>query len=140
MKNSLQDCYHEAFGDFDPQGDDSFAAKFAICILAMDGRFDDLESLLTEGHPVGAVEGCPGWLIERRDSSISGHIVNYEEWPEGKCFRVYVDPGEFSILQPEVFLDAATFNDHVKKVVAFYLRKRETIPGELTRVRALIAL
>lgn len=139
MTNGVQDFYHEAFGDFDPQGDDAFAAKLSICILAIDGRFDDLADLLTEGHPVGAVEGCPGWLIERRDPDASGCVLSCKEWPEGKRYRIYVDPNEFSIAHSEVFLDVKTFNDYVKSIVVFY-SKKETNPCLLARVRTLIDL
>lgn len=136
----MQNLYYEVFGDFDPQGDNFFAAKFAVSILAMDGRFDDLANLLTDGHPVGALEGCPGWSIERRDSRASGPARGYEDWPDGKSYRAYVDPDEFSLGHPEVFLNASVFNDLVKRVVIYYSRNENSIPCPLIHVRALIAL
>lgn len=139
MRNRVGDCYQEAFGEFDPQGDHFFAAKLAVSVLAMEGRFDDLANLLTEGHAVGAVEGCPGWTIERRDSNVIKVVGGYDEWPKGKSYRAYVDPDEFSLAHPEVFLDAKVLNNYVEQVVIFYSRNEKSIPYSLLRVQALIA-
>lgn len=135
----MGDCFQEAFGEFDPQGDYFFAAKLAVSVLAMEGRFDDLANLLTEGHAIGAVEGCPGWIVERRDSNSLNDVGGNDEWPEGKNYRVYVDPDEFSLAHSEVFLDANVLNKYVEQVVLFYSRNEKSIPYSLLRVQALIA-
>lgn len=113
----MKNCYREAFGDFDPQGDEFAAIKIALSNLVGDGRFDDLENLLTDGHPVGAVEGCPGWILERRDSTTAGNVQGYVGWPDGKSYRAYVDPEELSLRYPEVYLEAEVFRDLAKRVV-----------------------
>lgn len=118
----MQDLYKEAFGDFDPQGDAFAAVKLALSALGSDGRFDELEKLLTDGHPIGAVEGCPGWVLERRDSGAAGSAPGYVGWPDGMSYRAYVDPHEFSLRYPEVFLDTAAFRGYANRV--FVVRSR----------------
>jgi hypothetical protein len=118
----MRDFYKEAFGDFDPQGDVFAAVKFALSALSSDSRFDELEKLLTDGHPIGAVEGCPGWVLERRDSGAAGSAPGYEGWPDGMSYRAYVDPNEFLLRYPEVFLDTAAFRSYANRV--FFVRSR----------------
>jgi hypothetical protein len=114
--------HKEAFGDFDPQCDAFAAVKLALSALASDSRLDELEKLLTDGHPIGAVEGCPGWVLERRDSGVAGSAPGYADWPDGMSYRAYVDPNEFSLRYPEVFLGTAAFRGYANRV--FVVRSR----------------
>lgn len=113
----MSDYYQQAFGRLDPHHDRDVAAKFALSVLVMDECFDDLADLLTDGHDIGALEGEPGWIIERRDSGPSGDMPGYASWPEGKNFRAYVDPLGFELAYPEGFLDTAVFRNYVRQLV-----------------------
>lgn len=138
----MQDYYQEAFGKFDPQNDEAASAKFALSVLAMDGRFSELLDLLTDGHEVGALEGSPGWIIERRDSGPSGDMPGYARWPIGKNFRAYVDPDEFALGYPETFMETKVFYDYVRRLLDVSMQHKQhsnPVPDELIRIRALIA-
>lgn len=111
------DCYRQAFGLLDPHHDRDVSAKFALSVLVMDECFDELADLITDGNDVGALEGEPGWIIERRDSGPSGQMPGYADWPDGKAFRAFVDPAAFALAYPEVFLDTATFRGYVRRLM-----------------------
>jgi hypothetical protein len=61
------DYFAKAFGGFDPSGDPDAALKFVLNAILMDNRLDELSSIVTDGHEIGALEGEPGWTLERRD-------------------------------------------------------------------------
>lgn len=117
----MTDYFQAAFGAFDPQHDQNAAAKFVLNILMMDDRLDELGDVLTDGHAIGALEGDPGWIVERRDSGPSGDMPGYENWPKGANFRFYVDPSEFELAHPEVFLGAREVCNYLCKILDAYL-------------------
>ena len=134
----MSDCYQEAFGVFDPWHDKDVAAKFSLDALLMDGRFDELGYLLADGHEIGAIEGAPGWVIERRDSGPSGNMPGYAEWPTGRSFRAYVDPTEFELGYPETYMETHTFHSYVLKILHAYILVGPHIPDYFSCAQALI--
>lgn len=135
----MSDYCQEAFGRFDPQDDSDAAVKFVLSILVMDSRFDELGDLLTDGHDLGALEGDPGWIVERRDSGPTGTMPGYASWPEGKTFRAFVDPSSFELGYPEVFVDASVFRGYVCQLMDACL---QADPGNVgaQRIRAMVQL
>ena len=132
--------FTDAFGYFDPQGDPRVAAKFAINCLLMDERFNELACLLTDGHETGAIEGEPGWIIERRDTGASSDMPGYADWPAWANFRVYVDENSFDLAHPELYLSTQEFHGYVRKAIDAYLVRNSsrismgnTIIEKLTR-------
>jgi len=81
-----------AFGAFNPQLDKDAAVKLALNVILMDERFRELSCVITDGHEIGAIEGEPGWIIERRDSGPSGEMPGYAHWPKNARFHARVDP------------------------------------------------
>jgi hypothetical protein len=97
------DYFDEAFGGFRPQIDPDAAVKFALNSLLMDERLSELSCLLTDGHEIGAVEGEPGWIIERRDSGPAGNIDAYAHWSQNAHFYAHVDAEAFQLAHPGFF-------------------------------------
>ncbi|MFT4173666.1 MAG: hypothetical protein QM639_13970 [Rhodocyclaceae bacterium] len=137
-REDMQNYYQQAFGEFDPQNDEFVAVKFALSVLVMDGRFGELADLLTDGHAIGALEGVPGWSLERRDSGPSSDMPGYADWPVGKSFRAYVNPNEFTLNRPEIFMDTEAFHSYVRKILAASTPSNCPLPDELMRIRSLI--
>lgn len=113
--------FKEAFGGFAPHLDEDAAVKFALNVILMDHRLDELTKLLTDGDEIGGVEGVPGWIIERRDSGSSGELAYYSSWPPGVSFRAYVDPGEYELANPEFFMDESIFHQYVESGLKAYI-------------------
>jgi hypothetical protein len=97
------DYFAQAFGGFDPSRDPDAALKFVLNAIMMHDRLDGLSSILTDGHEIGALEGEPGWTLERRDSGLAGESSAYRNWPPGARFRAYVDPNQFHLGHSEAF-------------------------------------
>ena len=82
------DYLQQAFGSLNSQVDQDAAVKFALNAILMDVRMQELSCLLIDGHDIGAVEGEPGWIIERRDTGPAGELPYYSEWPINARFHV----------------------------------------------------
>jgi hypothetical protein len=80
------------------------ALEFAIKEICGGGRFDDLARLIGDDEIV-ALEGDPGWSLERRGPQ--------DSWPAGAEFRAFVDPEEFQLPEPENFYSRTEFADRV---------------------------
>lgn len=113
----------EAFGGLSPQVDEKAAVKFALSIILMDDRLSELSQLLIDGHELGAVEGDPGWIIERRDSGPSGEHSFYANWPKNSNFHVHVEPKGYELAHPDMFMGAQEFHRYVCKAVEVYIAK-----------------
>ena len=120
------DYFQEAFGGFNPQVDLDAAVKFALSIILMDERLSELSCLLTDGHKIGGVSGEPGWIIERRDTGSSGDHSFYADWPKNAHFHVHVEPSEFELAHPDIFMEVGTFHSYVRKAVESYLAKNNS--------------
>ncbi|QYF95822.1 hypothetical protein KY495_12070 [Massilia sp. PAMC28688] len=133
------DYFKGAFGDFSPHADPVVAAKFVINAVFMDERFDELASLLTDGHDIGGIEGEPGWTIERRDTAMPADEPYYQQWPEGAVFRVFVDPDSFELGQPEVYLERQNFHRLVRKAVSAMVTKNPSSASKTDQVSATLS-
>lgn len=109
--------------DFDPQGDPEASFKFILKCILLEKRMQEMEAILTDGHEIGAVEGDPGWIIERRDRGKAGEMPGYENWPSGADFRAYVDPDIFSLRYPQRFLDREQLFAHARCTIKSYLNE-----------------
>lgn len=130
------DYFRDAFGGFLPHSDEDAAAKLALAVLAMDDRVDDLVELLTRDDPVGALEGDPGWLLERRDDG--DLAVGYADWPAGASYRAWVDPDAYRLQRPERYYDRAGFHQLVRAILDAYLAHHPHRAELVARVRALL--
>lgn len=119
----MVDYLNEAFGGLDPRKDADAAVKFALNLVFMDERFVELSRLLSDGDDIGAVEGEPGWILERRDTGASGDMPGYAAWPSGAKFRAYVEPSAFDLAHPEVFMSTKTFHAYVRSALDVYIRR-----------------
>lgn len=117
------DFLQEVFGGFNPQIDQDAAIKFALGIIFKDERLKELSFLLTDGHEIGAVEGVPGWVIERRDTGSSGDMPGYVDWPKNSYFHVYVEPSAFELSHPHMFFSVDEFHCYVRKAIELYVKK-----------------
>lgn len=127
----------DPFGGFSPQSDEDAAAKLALVVLATDDRVDDLVELLTPDDPVGALEGDPGWLLERRDDGDTA--IGYADWPEGASYRARVDPGAYRLAWPERYYDKTDFHRLVRAILDAYLAHRPHQTELVARVAALLS-
>lgn len=117
------DYLEVAFRDFNPQADHDAAMKFALRVIFLDERFDELSYLLTDGHAIGGVEGEPGWIIERRDTGPSGNMPGYAHWPKNTHFHAHVEEDVFALAYPDVFMTTEEFHDCVRKLIDVYVVK-----------------
>ena len=129
------DYFNEAFGGFCPESDKDAALKFSLCVLALDGRMEELFRLVEGGGNFGGVEGDPGWIIERRDD---GDVIGYEGWPDDARFRAYVDPDGYSLSFPEFYADRRTFFKYVGALVIEYKRRNSAHGETLRRIEKLL--
>jgi len=114
----------DAFGVFNPQLDQDAAVKLALDVILMDERFDELVYLLTDGHEIGGIEGEPGWIIERRDTTASGDNPSYTNWPNGARFHAHVDVNAYELAYPDIFMKESEFHEYVKKGINAYITKK----------------
>lgn len=131
------DYFQDAFGGFNPQADQDAAVKFALSIVLMDERFDDLSYLLTDGHEVRRVEGEPGWIIERRDTGPSWDMPGYTDWPKTAHFHAHVDSSGYELADPDMFTDIDTFYGYVSKAMGAYVAKN---PLKANMAQSVISL
>jgi len=129
----LQDVY----GVFDPQHDAAAAIKFAVIVMLMDRRLRDLSQLLTDGHEVATIGGEPGWEIERRDENVADASY-YADWPRDARFRVRIDPEEYSLAYPEMFLDKPSFYNYIKKALNVYVAENSSEAEEFKKISSLL--
>jgi hypothetical protein len=114
------DYFTEAFNGFEPHKDKDAAIKFCLNAVLMDCRFIELEIVMNDGVEIGAMEGPPGWIIERRDD---GATKGYEDWPDFARFRAFVDPDSYELAYPEFFCDKGTFETFVSAAVRAYCHR-----------------
>jgi hypothetical protein len=131
-----EDYFRDAFGAFLPNSDEHAAAKFALNVLAMDERIDDLVELLTEGDPIGALEGEPSWELERRD--YGNTAIGYADWPRGAKYRAWVDPEVYHLKWPERFYGKAEFHQLVRAIIDAYLARNPHQARQVAKVAALL--
>ncbi len=117
------DFLQENFEGFNPQVDQDAVIKFALGVIFKDERLRELACLLTDGHEIGAIEGVPGWVIERRDTGSSGDMRGYFYWPKNSYFHVYVDPSEFELPYPHMFMGIHEFHRYVREAIEIYIAK-----------------
>jgi len=131
-----EDYAPDAFGGFFPQSDEHSAAKFALNLLAMDDRIEDLVMLLTEDDPVGALGGEPCWELERHDD---GNLaIGYANWPRGAKYRAWVQPEAYDLAYPERFYSKAEFHQLVRAILDAYVARNPHEAGTVAKVAALL--
>lgn len=116
------DYLHTAFGPFEPQRDSQAALKFALNVALMDGRLDELASLLLPGSRIGGVAGEPGWEIDREDSLALRFVAR-------------VDPEAFALAHPEFRCDRAGLWALLRPMLAVYAAER---PHDQARTERLL--
>lgn len=131
-----EEYFGDAFGGFFPDSDEHAAAKFALNALAMDDRIDDLVELLTEGDPVGALGGEPGWQLDRRDAGNTA--IGYADWPRGAKYCAWVDPAAYPLEWPGRFYDKAEFHQLVRAIIDAYLARNPQQAEQVAKVATLL--
>ncbi len=128
------DYFDAAFGGFAPHRDEDAAVKFVLNALLMDHRLDELANLAAECNRLGAVEGEPGWRLERRDAVDEGNTA-YGGWPTGTRFHAYVDPQGYELAHHECFLDRAAFSRYVQRALRAYIETNPSSAKSAARVK-----
>ena len=131
--------FNTAFGGFAPHRDEDAAVKFILNVILMDRQFDALAELVMDGSRLGAIEGEPGWKLERRDDSDEGNTLAYSGWPSGARFRAYVDPQGYELAHPECFMDRATFFRYLRPALSAYIDANPS-SAELRPIASLRAM
>jgi hypothetical protein len=114
--------FKEAFGTFAPHTDRDAAVKFILDLVLADDRLDDLANLLSISSKIGAIEGEPGWILERRKD----HAIQsaYSAWPQYAGYRAFVDPTGYRLAFPQSFYTVQTFHQYVHAAVNVYVKHR----------------
>ena len=113
------DYYRSAFGGFAPQKDEDAAIKFILHCLLVAGRFEAMPDLIQESGGIGALEGDPGWRLEKRDTSNEAKPA-YGAWPVGAKFCAYVDPDAYELAHPRFFMDRQKFIGYLHAALRAY--------------------
>ncbi len=130
------DYFKEAFGGFNPLGDEDAALKFCLDVILADNRIDELQRLISEDGQLGGVEGEPGWIVECRQN---GEIDGYETWPKDARFRAHVDPDSYTLTYPEFFSNRKTFLYYVGAIVSVYKRRNPELANRVRRIEEVLA-
>ena len=115
------DYFKAAFGDFAPHRDEDAAVKFALNVVLMDNRLQELAELVVDGSQFGGMEGEPGWMLERRDVADEGNEAAYPGWPAGARFMACVDEDAYQLQQQECFMTREAFMNYVAPAVEAYV-------------------
>lgn len=115
------DYFKAAFGGFAPHRDEDAAVKFALNVVLMDNRLQELAELVVDGSPFGGIEGEPGWMIERRDVADEENQAAYPGWPAGARFKVSVDEDAYRLQQPEYFMSREAFMKYLALAIDAYV-------------------
>jgi hypothetical protein len=128
----------------DPQHDKDASVKFILDVLLLGKRFIgdsvSIAQLIYEKneffHGIG---GDPGWSLSRKQppNAMEGRFDPDIVWPEGATFRAYVDPDDYELKYPEMFLTKAEFYDYLQKGIDAFLERH---PDKLHLVEPLINL
>ena len=101
--SAFMDYFKAAFGVFAPHRDEDAAVKFALNVVLMDNRLQELAELVVDGNQLGGIEGEPGWMLERRDAADEGgEAAAYPDRPAGARFKASVDEDAYRIQHPEL--------------------------------------
>lgn len=115
------DYFKAAFGGFAPHRDEDAAVKFALNVVLMDNRVQELAELVIDGSQFGGMEGEPGWMLERRDVADEGNEAAYPGWPEGARFMASVDEEAFQLQHPQYFMSREAFMKYLVPAIDAYV-------------------
>ena len=115
------DYFKAAFGDFAPHRDEDAAVKFALNVVLIDNRVQELAALVIDGNQLGGMEGEPGWMLERRDVSDEGNEAAYPGWPEGARFMASVDKDAYRLQHPQYFMNRNAFLKYLVPAIDAYV-------------------
>ena len=135
------DYFKAAFGGFAPHRDEDAAVKFALNVVLMDNRVQELAELVVDGSQPGGMEGEPGWILERRDVSDEGNEAAYPAWPADARFKATVDVDAYELQYPEYFMNREVFMKYLVPAIDAYVAadvSRATTPA-VVAIRNLIA-
>ncbi len=132
--------FKAAFGDFAPHRDEDAAIKFALNVVLMDNRLQELAELVVDGSQFGGMEGEPGWALERRDIADEGNEAAYPGWPEGARFMASVDEGAYRLQHPQCFMSREVFMKYLVPAINAYVAadpSREIAPAVIAHRKAI---
>ncbi|MEH6461362.1 hypothetical protein [Chitinimonas sp. JJ19] len=126
------DYFKTAFGGFAPHRDEDAAVKFALNVVLLDNRLDELVEVVVDGSQLGGIEGDPGWMLERRDVADEGNEAAYPGWPVGARFKASVDEDAYRLQHPEYFMSYEGFMKYLALAIDAYVAAdpaRKTTPS-----------
>jgi hypothetical protein len=128
------DYFKTAFGGFAPHRDEDAAVKFALNVVLLDDRLQELAELVADGNQLGGIEGDPGWVLERRDVADEGNEAAYPHWPADTRFKASVDVDAYKLQHPEFFMSREAFMKYLVLAIDAYVAadpSRATTPSVL---------
>ncbi len=134
------DYFEDAFGGFEPQTDKDAAIKFCLNAILMDGRFEDLVRLSTDGEAVGGVEGCPGWLLEREDGADAGPPVASSNGRWDSRFGADVDPEAYALAHPEGVMERKAFLRYAKAALRAFVNRNPSRADAASALASLVSM
>jgi len=126
------DYLKAAFGGLAPHRDEDAAVKFALNVVLMDNRVQELAELARDGSQFGGIEGEPGWMLERRDVVDEGNKAAYPGWPAGARFMASVDEDSYRLQHPVFFMTREAFMKYLVLAIDAYVAadsSRATTPA-----------
>lgn len=115
------DYLKAAFDSFAPHRDEDAAVKFALNVVLLDNRVQELAELVVDGGQFGGMEGEPGWMLERRDVADEGNEAAYPGWPAGARFMASVDEDAYRLQHPVYFMSREAFFKYLVPAIDAYV-------------------
>ena len=134
------DYFKAAFGGFAPHRDEDAAVKFALNVVLMDNRVQELAELVVDGSQFGGMEGEPGWMLERRDVADESNEAAYPGWPAGSRFMASVEEDSYRLQHPVLFMTREVFMKYLVPAIDAYVAadaSRATAPAVVALRKAI---
>lgn len=101
VPHHMQDLLVTVFPAFFSSDNRHAAMQFSIDALIRNGQIPHLALLLDSSSRIAAIEGDPGWVIERRKSLVNS--TAYASWPDDAMYRVFLEPEAYGVSYPECY-------------------------------------
>ncbi len=108
-------------GEFAPQEDLDASVKFALNEIFSANRLKVLADLIGSDGELGAVEGEPGWILEKRIFEYDG-VEEHIAWPKDAEFFAHVNPESYQLKYPTFYMTRSQLYEYIAVAIQNCLR------------------
>ena len=133
----MNDLLTNVYPDFFDATNRVAAMQFSLNAAIRNQQLPMLLNLFDVNNNVVAVEGDPGWTIERRKPI--GSLTDYLSWPSWASFRIYLDPDAYLVGRPECYVSEHDFMMCLHQLLTAYTTEYPQLRSEIVD-RGLLGL